>query len=145
MPAQVARSCHAIAKRNLRPSFVHPHRPGFVQKVETITAPTPFLRRIHQAPLYWIAMHIPQLLHALLAGPNVEVVKARLPERRAQNSISKKATLARVRPLLLRQQSAGRALFQHLHHRRRSLHLRFDDGSRIVCIFDLPTNTGSGC
>jgi hypothetical protein len=48
---------HSIPKRNLRPTFIHAHRPGFVQKIETITAPRPLLRRADQASLHWIAMH----------------------------------------------------------------------------------------
>jgi hypothetical protein len=43
MPAPVSPSRRAIPKRNLRPAFIHSHRPGFVQKIETIAAPTPFL------------------------------------------------------------------------------------------------------
>jgi hypothetical protein len=39
-----------------------------------------FLRRARQSPLHRIAMHIPQLLHALVSGPHVEVAKASLPE-----------------------------------------------------------------
>ena len=34
-----------------RPAFIHTHRPGFIQQIETIAAPVPFLRRAHQAPL----------------------------------------------------------------------------------------------
>jgi hypothetical protein len=34
-----AQLCHSIPERNLRPAFIHAHRPGFVQKIETITAP----------------------------------------------------------------------------------------------------------
>src|SRR5882762_8284669 len=63
----------AIPKRNLRPAFIHSHRPSFVQKIETVTAPKPFLRRACQTPLHRIALHIPQLLPALLR-PHVEVV-----------------------------------------------------------------------
>src|SRR5271163_1544747 len=35
---------HSIAERNLRPLLVHAHRSGFVQEIETITAPGPLLR-----------------------------------------------------------------------------------------------------
>jgi hypothetical protein len=35
---------HSMAERNLRPALVHAHRPRFVQKIETITAPPPLLR-----------------------------------------------------------------------------------------------------
>jgi hypothetical protein len=50
-----------IPDRNLRPSFIHSHRPGFVQKIEAIAAPPPLLRCRDQASLHWIAMHIPEM------------------------------------------------------------------------------------
>jgi hypothetical protein len=78
---KAAKLRHPIPKRNLPPACIHAHRPGFVQKIETITAPTPLLRRLDQSLFHRIAMHIPQLLHALLRRPYVEVVGARLPER----------------------------------------------------------------
>jgi hypothetical protein len=87
MPMPVGGSRRTIAKRNLGPAFIHSDRPGFVQKVKTITAPPPLFGCADQAPLDRIAMHIPQFLHALLRGPHVEVVEAGLPERRAQNGI----------------------------------------------------------
>jgi len=55
-------------------------------------------------------MHIPQLFRALLRGPYVEVVEARLPERSAPGLVSKQTALARVPPFALGQQSVGRAL-----------------------------------
>ena len=58
---------HPIPERNLRPSFIHPHRPGFIQKIETITAPAPLLGRFHQSSFYRIAMHVPEFLHARVA------------------------------------------------------------------------------
>ena len=69
MPAQLGRSCHTIPKRDFRPAFIDAHRPGFVQEIKTITAPSPFLGDSDQSPLHWIAMHIPELLHALRATP----------------------------------------------------------------------------
>jgi hypothetical protein len=42
--------------------------------------PSPVLRLLDQAPLDWIAMHIAQLLYALLFVMHVEIVIARLPE-----------------------------------------------------------------
>ncbi len=67
-------------------------------------------------------MHIPEFLHALLRRPYVEVPfvevkEARLPERSVLGLVSKQIALARVPPFALGQQSAGRALFQDLHHR----------------------------
>src|SRR5271167_343535 len=91
----------AIPERNLRPAFVHPHWSGFVQKIETITAPPPLLRCADQASLHRIAMHIPELLHPLLRRPYVEVVGARLPERSALGLVSKQMALPRVPPFAL--------------------------------------------
>src|ERR1022692_409094 len=70
-PWAAAKLRHPIPERNLRPAFVHSHRPGFGQKIETITAPPPLLRCADQASLHWIAMHVPELLHALLRRPYV--------------------------------------------------------------------------
>src|SRR5271170_7089401 len=64
----------AIPKRNLRPALVDSNRSGFVQKIEAITAPAPLLRHSRQSPLHRIAMHIAELLHALLRRPYVEIV-----------------------------------------------------------------------
>src|SRR5271169_4216099 len=101
MPAPARRSRHAIPERNLPPALIHPHRPGFVQQVETITAPSPLLRCADQASLHWIAMHISELLHTLLRRPHVEVVGARLPERSALRLVSKQIALPRVAPFAL--------------------------------------------
>ena len=78
------------------PAFVHPHRPSFAQKIETITAPAPLLRRADQASLHRIAMHVPELLHAFLRRPYIEVVEASLPERSALRLDWKQMALARV-------------------------------------------------
>jgi hypothetical protein len=45
---------HSIPERNPRPAFIHAHRPGFVQKIETITAPRPLLRCANEAGHAWI-------------------------------------------------------------------------------------------
>jgi len=83
-------------KRNLSPTLIHAHRPRLVQKVEAITAPAPILRRRRQASLHRIAVHIPQLLHPLLFRPNIEVIEASLPKRRALRSLPKQLDLARI-------------------------------------------------
>jgi hypothetical protein len=101
MPAP-AKLCRPTTERNLPPAFIHAHRPGFVQEIETITAPPPLLRCADQASLHWIAMHIPKLLYALLRSPHVEVVGARLPERSALRLVSKQIGLPRVPPLAFR-------------------------------------------
>jgi hypothetical protein len=60
-------------KRNLPPVFIDPHRAGFVQEIETVTAPAPLLGQIDESALHRIAMHIPQLFDALLRRPHVEI------------------------------------------------------------------------
>jgi hypothetical protein len=42
--------------------------------------PRPIFRFRDQPPRHWVAMHIPQLLNALLLGPDVEIIVPRLPE-----------------------------------------------------------------
>ena len=99
------------SKRDLSPSFIHPHRSRLVEQVETIAAPEPFLRRTHQLPLHRIAMHISQFLYALLRSPYIEVVETSLPEWSAQNVISRQPPNVRINPLVVGQQCASRALF----------------------------------
>jgi hypothetical protein len=64
MPAPLGRSRRVIGEGNLPPTFIHTHRSGFVQKIKTITAPTPLLGRTHQAPLHRIAVHIPNRVNS---------------------------------------------------------------------------------
>src|SRR5579863_434898 len=94
--------CRPISKRDPGPSLIHSHRSGLVQKIETITAPAPFLGCVHQSPLHRIAMYVSQLLGALFRRPYVEVVEARLPERPALRIAGEQIGLARVLPLVLR-------------------------------------------
>jgi hypothetical protein len=77
-------------------------------------------------------MHVPQLFHALLRRPYVEVVEACLPERSAPRLAAKQIALARVVSLALRQQSAGGALLQHLHHGRGSSDFGFSQKKMYV-------------
>jgi len=60
--------------------IVDPHRPRFSTQVPAKAAPSPLLRRLHQPPLHWISVDVPQLLDPLLLRPNVEVIKPRLPK-----------------------------------------------------------------
>src|SRR5438034_2604935 len=90
-------------KRNPRPAFIHSHWSGLVQEIETITAPPPLLRQVHQTALHRIPVHIPQFLHALFRRPNIEVVETSLPERPARRSVSKQRARAWVGRFLLRQ------------------------------------------
>ena len=62
---------HPIPKRNLPPALIHAHRPGFVQKIETVAAPPPLLGCVDQPSLHRIAMHIPEhhRLHPIKSTP----------------------------------------------------------------------------
>ena len=102
------------------PANQHRRAQGLVQKIKSITAPTPLLGRPNQFTFHRITMHVPQLFQSLLRGPNIEVVETGLPECSLRGIFSEETVLPRVPPLSLRQQSARRALLQHLHHRRRS-------------------------
>ena len=113
----------SISKRDLGPALIHPHRAHLFHKVETITAPAPLFRRFHESSFHRIAMHVPQLLYALLRGPHVEVVEAGLPECSALRLPGKQTGLARVSPFAFRQQGSRRALLQYLHHGGRVCHL----------------------
>ncbi|MFZ0805030.1 MAG: hypothetical protein WAN03_02555 [Candidatus Sulfotelmatobacter sp.] len=57
-------------------------------------------RATYQAPLDWIAMHVPQFLHAFVRSPNLEVVEASLPEGIAFRFNAKQTALRRVRGFL---------------------------------------------
>src|SRR4051812_8108822 len=43
-------------KRNLPPAFIDPRRAGFVQEIETVTAPAPLLGQIDESALHRIVM-----------------------------------------------------------------------------------------
>src|SRR5208283_157705 len=90
-------------KRDFPPTFVHPHRPNLVERIEPITAPAPVLRLRHQTPLHGISVHVTKLLTSLLARPNVEIIKTDLPERRPFRSLPKHFDLARIAPYCFRQ------------------------------------------
>ncbi len=69
-------------------------------------------------------MHVSQLLHALLRGPNAKVIETSLPERAPRKTVSEQAALARVASFAPRQQRKGGALLQDLHHGGRCSDLR---------------------
>src|SRR5579864_3173552 len=84
-------------------------------------------------------MHVTQLLHTFPSVPHVEVVETRLPEHTA-GLLSKQFALARVATLALRQQRLCGALFDHLHYRRRTSHLRFGEQQMNMFGHDHVTN-----
>jgi hypothetical protein len=126
-PASEFRSRGCGLKGNLPPALIDPHRPGFIPEIEPVTAPAPFFRRFDQSALYRIAVHVSQFFDPLLRRPHVEIIEPSLPESRARNRVSKPITLACIFSLFLRQQSAGCALLQDLHHRRWTSDLWFSD------------------
>src|SRR5260370_757992 len=68
-------NCH---HQNVR--VINLHRPHFSRGVPAKTAPLPLFRRSHQSPRHGIAMNVAQLFDSLLLGPDIEVIKACLPE-----------------------------------------------------------------
>jgi len=67
-------------------------------------------------------MHVAQFLDPPLRRPNIEIVKAGLPEG-AANVFSEQLALPRITAFSPGQQCAGRTLLQHLHYGRRASHL----------------------
>src|SRR5579864_5021192 len=75
------RSCRGRANRHYQNvGIVDPDWTRLSEKIITKTAPGPLLGRSHQAPRHGIPVDVSQLLDSLRVGPNVEIVKARLPE-----------------------------------------------------------------
>ncbi len=60
--------------------IIDPHRTYLSAQVPSKTAPAPLLRRGYQSACYRIAMDVAQLFNSLLLGPNIKVIKPRLPE-----------------------------------------------------------------
>ena len=123
----VCSSRHPVAKRNFAPTDIDPYRSGFAKKVETVAAPPPLFRPLHQSALDRIAMHVPQFLHSLSRAPHVEVVEACLPKGSRPGFVAKEAGLARVFALAPRKQGARRALLENLHDLGRISKVRFGD------------------
>src|SRR4051794_37425715 len=118
---------HAITKRNLAATRIHPHWSGFIEKIETIAAPSPLLGRLHKSAFHRIPMHVSELFHSLPGGPDVEVVEACLPECSRLNFVSKEIALQRIPSPALRKQSASGALLENLHDLGRTPKFRLTD------------------
>ena len=69
-------------------------------------------------------MHVMQLFHSLLRAPDVEIIKARLPECSLGFS-AKKSALPRISPFSFGQERVRRALLENLHDSRWTADLRF--------------------
>src|SRR6185437_4006169 len=97
-------SRHSRLKGNLPPAVIDANQSGFIQPVEAVTAPPPLFRRADQSALHRIVVHVAELLDSFLAGPDVEIIKACLPEGQAR-PLAEQLPLTRVAALLFRQQS----------------------------------------
>jgi PAS domain S-box-containing protein len=61
-------------------SIVDAHRPCLTIAIPTKAAPRPVIRRVYQTALDRIAMHVTKFFDALVFRPNIEIIKAGLPE-----------------------------------------------------------------
>ncbi len=68
-------------------------------------------------------MHVIQLLDPLFLTPHIEFVEAGLPECPARR-IAKELALSGIVARSFGQKGTGRALFEHLHGRRKAAHFR---------------------
>jgi hypothetical protein len=98
------------------------------EKMGAEAAPAPKFRRLHQAALHRIAVHVAQFLNAFAFGPDVEilvgVMESLLPD--VLRRVVEEAGLRRVAPASrLRQDAPRKAEFESLHHGRRILLLWF--------------------
>jgi hypothetical protein len=108
-----------------REDRVHRDRTFLAEGVEAEAAPAPLLRALHQSARDRIAMHVAQFLDALLLGPNVEVVEARLPEALG-DGVWEKSHL-QIFPTPLPLYPPRDALLQCLDHGRKIIALGFAD------------------
>jgi len=86
----------------MRPLLIPTHQPCLTISVGAIAAPCPLIRLRHRTALHRIAMHVAQLLHALLFGPHVVVVKAALPDLTLRERIRPKPPSLLTNPCLPR-------------------------------------------
>src|ERR1700733_8632530 len=84
------------------------------------TAPVPLLRRQHQTADSGIAMHVTQLLHALLLGEHDEIVEAMLPNvSLGKRDLPQGGQYGINTGAIAIQQLACERLFQNLYHQGR--------------------------
>jgi hypothetical protein len=60
--------------------LVNSYRARFLVSIASKAAPLPLLRFAHESTLHRIAMHVVQLLDALLRRPHIEIIEAMLPD-----------------------------------------------------------------
>ena len=102
------------------------HHSFFTKSKCPIAAPSPKLRRRHQSPLHRIPMHVPEFFCNFSIRIYVEVIIAPLPK--APTRCLPEFTLGGGPPL--KQQPAGNALLQDLHHDRNRTSLCLADQFR---------------
>jgi hypothetical protein len=98
--------------------------------IETIAAPDPILRMLHQSSLHRIEVHVIHLLVPFLCAPHIEVVEPSLPERLVlpHGSFFPQPFLFRPRaPSPTLAHRSRKPLLQHLHRRARIPHIRLAD------------------
>src|SRR6266576_2744848 len=101
------------------------YQTALVEGIVTITAPPPHLRRLHQPALHRVAMHVFQFLDPLPIRPNVEVIKASLPN--VPECVLEKCRPSQVAATLWRQHPSSKTKLEGLHNRGRVLFLRLTD------------------
>jgi hypothetical protein len=88
----------------------------------TEVAPKPLLWLLHQFPLHWIAMHIPQLLRSFTLRVNIKIVEAWLPHWHGSGLLMQ--TLILLVASATWHNSLGKTLLHALHYRGRISDLR---------------------
>ena len=78
-PGDLVPSCRRMNLQFRRWPFVHLHWACLARRVPAKAAPCPVLGLEHKAALHRIAVHVAQLLDALLLVSYVEAVEAALP------------------------------------------------------------------
>src|ERR1700747_557800 len=108
------------------PTFVPENQAALRVSIVPVTAPRPLFRFEHQSALHRIAVHITQLLNALLLAEDDKIVEAALPDVTGLERSVPQLALPRVGPQAkLAQPAPRKTLFQSLHYDRRIATLRF--------------------
>src|ERR1700737_5441994 len=97
--------------------------------IEQEAAPRPVLRMVDESASYGLGVHVVQLFALLLAAPDIEIEKTRLPESPWQMAVlrERKRKLMGIGFAPLGAQAPGAALLQHLHDAGRCASARFAD------------------
>ena len=109
--------------------WIDANQSRFLSRVKRETTPGPIFGVCDQFPFYRIHVHVKELLDEFRLTPDIEIVKARLPELRQNVRVAKrKPELVKEHHLArLAAQSPRNALLQHLHNGRRGAFGRLID------------------